>query len=92
MVRALELLPPSPAICREDVTRLMIDEVFSSPDAKGFEAVGITPTSLADTALVFMRRYRSATYFDQPAGEDSEFTVVGNEVVRGPPPSTAANY
>jgi len=53
---------------RYDV-QLSLDEVLEG--RPGLEAVGVTPTPLKNVSIAFLRRYRSANYYDAPADADS---------------------
>ena len=56
-----------PTLSPDEVERRFIDDVvYSEEGAKGWADLGITPDVLEDVAIVYLRRYRSASYFDLP--------------------------
>jgi len=55
-----------PAISPDEVVRRFMDDYEPEPGTLGFADLGITPDLLEDIAIVYLRRYRSSAYFDQP--------------------------
>ncbi|KDE07008.1 NADH dehydrogenase (ubiquinone) 1 alpha subcomplex 9 [Microbotryum lychnidis-dioicae p1A1 Lamole] len=55
-----------PTLSPDEVTRRFIDDVQIEEGLKGFKDLGIEPDVLEDVAIVYLRRYRSSSYFDLP--------------------------
>jgi len=55
-----------PTISPDEVVRRYMDDKDSAPGTLGFADLGITPDILEDIAIVYLRRYRSSAYYDQP--------------------------
>ncbi|SCZ96596.1 BZ3500_MvSof-1268-A1-R1_Chr4-4g07462 [Microbotryum saponariae] len=55
-----------PTLSPDEVTRRFIDDVQIEQGLKGFKDLGIEPDVLEDVAIVYLRRYRSSSYFDLP--------------------------
>ncbi|BGP13675.1 hypothetical protein JCM10213_002244 [Rhodosporidiobolus nylandii] len=55
-----------PTLSPDEVTRRYIDDVPVAPGLKGFADLGIEPDVLDDVAILYLRRYRGASYHDLP--------------------------
>lgn len=55
-----------PTISVDEVTRRLMDDKEPEAGTLGFAELGITPDVLDDIAIVYLRRYRSSAYYDQP--------------------------
>ena len=55
-----------PTISPDEVTRRYMDDKDPAPGTLGFADLGITPDVLDDVAIIYLRRYRSSAYYDQP--------------------------
>ncbi|SCV69022.1 BQ2448_2042 [Microbotryum intermedium] len=55
-----------PTLSPDEVKRRFIDDVQVAQGLKGFKDLGIEPDVLEDVAIVYLRRYRSSSYFDLP--------------------------
>lgn len=53
-----------PTVSPDEVTRRYIDDVEVAEGLKGFADLGIEPDLLEHVAITYLRRYRSASYFD----------------------------
>ncbi|GAA5911065.1 hypothetical protein JCM6882_006867 [Rhodosporidiobolus microsporus] len=62
-----------PTLSPDEVTRRFIDDLPVAPGTKGFADLGIEPELLDDLAIVYLRRYRSASYHDLPAARGPSF-------------------
>ncbi|GAA6029489.1 hypothetical protein JCM8097_003705 [Rhodosporidiobolus ruineniae] len=55
-----------PTVSPDEVTRRYIDDLPVAPGVKGFADLGIEPDLLDDLAIIYLRRYRGASYADLP--------------------------
>jgi len=62
-----------PTVSPDEVTRRYIDDVEVAEGLKGFADLGIEPDLLEHVAITYLRRYRSASYFDVSSAITSIF-------------------
>jgi NADH dehydrogenase (ubiquinone) 1 alpha subcomplex subunit 9 len=55
-----------PTISPDEVTRRYMDDKDPAPGTLGYDYLDIKPDALEDVAIIYLRRYRSSAYFDQP--------------------------
>lgn len=55
-----------PTLSPDEIERRYINDTID-PNTKTFADLGIEPQELESLALMFLRRYRSSAYFDQPS-------------------------
>ncbi|KAN0062274.1 Protein-lysine N-methyltransferase efm5 [Thecaphora frezii] len=55
-----------PMLTKDEVIRRYIDDLPDAPGTKSWADLAIEPDTLEETAIVYLRRYRSATRFEQP--------------------------
>ncbi|PWN52501.1 putative NADH2 dehydrogenase 40K chain [Violaceomyces palustris] len=55
-----------PMISPDEVTRRLIDDLPDAPGTKSWADLGIEPDLLEEVAIVYLRRYRPNTRFEQP--------------------------
>lgn len=58
-----------PVFNRDEVKRRFIDEPANAPGTKTFADLGITPDALEDVAIMYLRRYRSHLWYQQPLSD-----------------------
>jgi len=55
-----------PTISPDEIVRRFMDDLENEVGTLGFADLNITPDVLDDLAIVYLRRYRSSAYYDQP--------------------------
>jgi len=68
--RLMELWPPAPVICRDEITRMTIDDVLTKGSLRLSDAA-INPTNLESVILQIWRSYRPVNYLDESVPESS---------------------
>ena len=56
-----------PTISPDEVTRRCMDDLPDEPGTLSWEYLGIKPDSLEELAVIYLRRHRSAAYYDRPS-------------------------
>lgn len=55
-----------PMISPDEITRRYIDDLPDRPGTKSWEDLGMQPDAIEEAAIVYLRRYRPASRFEQP--------------------------
>lgn len=55
-----------PMLSPDELARRYMDDKPDAPGTKGWADLGITPDALEEVAIVYLRRYRSHLFFEQP--------------------------
>lgn len=55
-----------PMLSPDEVVRRYLDDKPDAPGTKSWADLGMTPDSLEETAIIYLRRYRPVTRFEQP--------------------------